>query len=559
MTKWIMACIESVHYGIIINRVPTYFFACSPGLRQGCLLSPLLFLIVMDGMSRLINKALMNAEIEGLWVSTHSTITHQLFVDDVMIYGNPSPADWHVLKLILDLFCRVSSMVINSAKSILLKYNIDESTLAEISLYFPFTVRDFEEGNRFLGYWIKPNNYRTVDWHWLLHKFDRRIHLWSWKWISIGGRVALAKSVLQNLAVFWISLCKIPKTILTTIRRKISNFIWSGLDKRKIHLCNWQKIASPKALGGWSLKNIFVFALALRAKSLWRVISVDCIWRSIIKDKYFKGKSTLQWLRSSNGGYKGASCIWDGLFTALPVIKRWLVWQPGNGRYIHLGEDPIIGGPVSYKLSPFLLHSLHSRGYFRLHHGAAATTSAFAPTVWLSTNQLGFIGCLAEEWTVFIAGLIHGHIQIKDMEDVLLWAWNTQSGVVTAKLAYESIFAKSRVETCWWYTRLWRWSIPPKLQIFMWLVLENRVLTWENLMHRGFVGPNICPLCWYEAESVAHLFITCPFSKRLWSTVYLLILVLSFWSADSVLMCIQNWVRNNPEYIAIAASILWEI
>lgn len=154
-------------------------------------------------------------------------------------------------------------------------------------------VKDLTDGTIFLGYKLKPNNDRTYDWYWILHCFDKRIHLWSWKWLSIGGRVTLAKSVLQNLVVYWISLCMVLKPILSGIRRKIINFIWSGTYKRKLHLINWHTISSPKSYGGWSLKNIFVFVDALKEKSLWRVLSVEFLWRSIIRDKYFRNKSTV--------------------------------------------------------------------------------------------------------------------------------------------------------------------------------------------------------------------------------------------------------------------------
>lgn len=58
MIKWIMACIQSMNISVLVNGSPTDFFSCSRGLRQGCPLSPLMFILIMDGFSRLVKKAL---------------------------------------------------------------------------------------------------------------------------------------------------------------------------------------------------------------------------------------------------------------------------------------------------------------------------------------------------------------------------------------------------------------------------------------------------------------------------------------------------------------------
>ena len=52
--RWIMTCITYATYVVIINGVPTDLFAAERGIRQGCALSPLIFILVMDGFSRLM-------------------------------------------------------------------------------------------------------------------------------------------------------------------------------------------------------------------------------------------------------------------------------------------------------------------------------------------------------------------------------------------------------------------------------------------------------------------------------------------------------------------------
>jgi hypothetical protein len=60
-TNWIMACVSSTTYAILINGEASNFFKSNRGLRQGCPMSPLLFIMVMEGLS----LALKKEKVEG--------------------------------------------------------------------------------------------------------------------------------------------------------------------------------------------------------------------------------------------------------------------------------------------------------------------------------------------------------------------------------------------------------------------------------------------------------------------------------------------------------------
>ena len=48
---------------------------------------------------------------------------------------------------------------------------------------------------------------------------------------------------------------------------------------------------------------------------------------------------------------------------------------------------------------------------------------------------------------------------------------------------------------------------------FVWLVIENHILTWDNLSKRGWIGPSWCCLCAKNEESVSHLLMDGSFTK----------------------------------------------
>jgi zinc-binding in reverse transcriptase len=62
---------------------------------------------------------------------------------------------------------------------------------------------------------------------------------------------------------------------------------------------------------------------------------------------------------------------------------------------------------------------------------------------------------------------------------------------------------------------IWRIKAPPRVLTFTWLMLNNKILTVNNLVKRGMQIPNMCHLCRSHQESVTRIFQKCPFSINL--------------------------------------------
>ena len=80
---------------VLVNGSPCGFFASSRGLRQGNPLSPLLFVIVMEALSRMMDKASGAGCISGFSVGNASpqplVISHLLFADNTLIFCDKNP------------------------------------------------------------------------------------------------------------------------------------------------------------------------------------------------------------------------------------------------------------------------------------------------------------------------------------------------------------------------------------------------------------------------------------------------------------------------------------
>lgn len=252
-----MACITTPTFSILINGSASHFFHSERGLRQGCPLSPLLFLLVMEGLTRLIISAKREGALNGLKITEECYLTHLLFVDDVLILLDSSIRDTLTFSRILQLFSQAIGMAVNQMKStiILARNLVNESHTARQA--FPYNIHPMDRGLKYLGFWLKPTCQNIADWVWLVSKVEKRLSFWSHRYLSRAGRLVLIKSVLEATPVFWMALAWIPRHILSHLQQLCNRYLWAGSqDKRTFAWIGWQKIALPKKWGGWGLKDL---------------------------------------------------------------------------------------------------------------------------------------------------------------------------------------------------------------------------------------------------------------------------------------------------------------
>jgi hypothetical protein len=61
-----------VKFSILVNGISTGFFQSSRGIRQGDPLSPLLFVVVMELLSRMLNASMLQGLLKNEeWVVNH--------------------------------------------------------------------------------------------------------------------------------------------------------------------------------------------------------------------------------------------------------------------------------------------------------------------------------------------------------------------------------------------------------------------------------------------------------------------------------------------------------
>ena len=107
------------------------------GTRQGCPLSPYLFIIVLEVLPRIIQQ---QKEIKGIQIRKDEVKISLFFADDMIVYiSDPKNSTRELLNLI-NSFGEVAGYKINSNKSMAFLYTKNKQTEKEIRETTPFSI-----------------------------------------------------------------------------------------------------------------------------------------------------------------------------------------------------------------------------------------------------------------------------------------------------------------------------------------------------------------------------------------------------------------------------------
>ena len=109
---WLL--VSNIWFSVLINGVPKGFFRSTCGLKQGDPLSPALFVIGAEALSRYLNALIHQCQFHSYKVSIGCPIvTHMAFADDVVIFTSGLKSTLRVLGRVLQEYCAVSGQKVN--------------------------------------------------------------------------------------------------------------------------------------------------------------------------------------------------------------------------------------------------------------------------------------------------------------------------------------------------------------------------------------------------------------------------------------------------------------
>ncbi|XP_024311805.1 uncharacterized protein LOC112269369, partial [Brachypodium distachyon] len=218
---WVMRTVRGGRVAIKVNDQIGPYFPTYKGVRQGDPLSPLLFNIIAEGLTMLINKA-KRSRVD-CWYADYTIL---LLQDDLEQARD--------LKFILYIFEKVYGLKINFHKSEL--YYLGDAALrsSAYSEIFTCSVGDFPF--TYLGIHIDVKRPSNAQWKPVEEKVEKRLAGWKGNFLSMGGRTVLINSCMSSVPLYMLSFLE-AKEVIKRIDHSRKRMLWQEHQgKKKYHL-----------------------------------------------------------------------------------------------------------------------------------------------------------------------------------------------------------------------------------------------------------------------------------------------------------------------------------
>ncbi|KAG6506034.1 hypothetical protein ZIOFF_031349 [Zingiber officinale] len=474
---WVMTCVRTSTFSIVINGGLEGYFHGKKGVRQGDPISPLLFVIAIEYLSRCFHH-LIPPDFGFHPGCRTLRITHLCFADDLLVFYRGSFNSITQVMSILKYFEQVSGLHINEGKSLVFFSGVTDHIKAEI-----LTMLNFKEGSlpvTYLGISLISSGLKKEHCDKIIHKITARITCWISRFLSYGGRIQLVISVLQSLYVYMCSIFMLPKSIIQSIDRLCWDFLWHGNSNSKSRPVAWHDVCLPKKEGGLGLKSLSIWNCAAVGKNIWFLLtSYKSLWAAWIRTNKLRTLSYWGIIKPPN-----VSWCWRKLLDLRSMFKGLFSYCLGSSIHFKFWTDPWLRGVSLIEKFPSICIV-----------DANISKSAYVADVWHDNHwQLPdpINSITAQAWDFITA-----HFTCSIDSDIISWKLTT-SGIYSIASAYEYFRPKKPVVT--WYNLIWGSSHVPKCSFIAWLAINGRLATRSRLLRWGVTSSDLCSLCGEEEK-----------------------------------------------------------
>ena len=257
--RWISILNNGATSKILLNKVLTSEYQLHRGVRQGDVLSPILYILTIEP---LLEKIRQDISITGLHIPNKGTQKLLAFADDTNFFVNDKNSIINITRT-FEQFGKASGSLININKTKIMDIGrgleLDDDTRIEKVMEIKLLGIYYENA-------INQTSLR--NWEHLINQIESKTNKIYYKQASIFGRSILVNTFLEPKLIYPATTLDPPKEIIKTFKKNIRTFIFKGT----LPCIRHNTIIQTREDGGINLHDIEAKVNSFRLKYLYKAL-----------------------------------------------------------------------------------------------------------------------------------------------------------------------------------------------------------------------------------------------------------------------------------------------
>ena len=520
---------------VLNNGWTTDRFRLTRGARQGCPLSPYLFIICAEMLACLLRQ---DINIEGITINREILLVSQ-YADDTNLTVTYSKKNLENIIKNFNVFQQYSGLKVNFDKTEIMpigpvKHNCN--TLLPDS-----NIRWISDNMKTLGVSVYHDRKEMIEQNYkpLLSKMQNIVKLWSRRNLTIYGRVVIVNTFLISQLVYLMSILPTPNnSFMKDVERSLFKFLWCGKPEK----IKRAVLKNSKANGGIYAPDVKIKDQSLKLSWIKRMLTSKNKWNVFFTDKIpleirtflecnIKKADIIDLTKIYRNDFiKQVFIYWFGYTHVYPDDKPTIVSQViWYNSFIRI-DNKLIFYRKLYDLGIIYIKDLlNENGNFLNYQEMAEKCN----TSFNYLQYMGIIHAIPHSWKQKllepgeeIESMVPSHKKLAnllhfkkvpreiyremitscvDIPTTPLIKWNVYfHGGITQDLFLDSFKIISHM------------SLSSETQYFQFRLLHRILATNETLFGWKLIDSDICSFCEEEIETLCHIFLECEVVKIFW-------------------------------------------
>ena len=249
-----------------VNGRRSEVFAIERSVRQGCPLSPLLYVLALEPLLRRLRDRTTTPALRGIPFASPLTARVSAFADDITVFVSRR-LDIKAVKKAVSEYERVAGAKVNFDKSEGLRLG---AWRGSNTLPGPFRWSDGPV--RILGVWFGPDLNLERNWSEVQAKVNAQVGIWLSRRLSLKGRAEACAVYVFPLILYRLAVLPLPKARRLALQQSLSRLLWGGARP----MVRRQVCIQRTRNGGLGMPDLESHWLAERLAYLGRSLDGDC-------------------------------------------------------------------------------------------------------------------------------------------------------------------------------------------------------------------------------------------------------------------------------------------